>query len=80
MEIILPVLPREVGFISRQFETPGVLVEDGGKIISVPSLIKDDIGGNEMLYTTTQMKEYAFAAILETYRKFGKSADEAYYI
>lgn len=80
MEIILPPLPKEVGFICRQYETPGVLVEDGGKIISVASLIKDDVGGNEMLYTTTQMKEYAFLAMIETYRKLGKSTDEAYYI
>ena len=82
MQIVLPELPDEVGFVSRQHETPGVLVEDGGRIISVPCLVKDDVGGNEMLFTTTQMKEYAFSAILDTYKQFGKPIDKtkAYYI
>jgi hypothetical protein len=80
MEIILPPLPGEVGFICRQYETPGVLIEDGGKIVSVASLVKDDVGGNELLFTTSQLKEYAFIAVRDVYKKFGKPFDEAYYI
>ncbi len=65
MLVKLPKLPKEVGFIIREFETPGLLVEDGGKIISTSHLVSDDVPGNEMLFTTTQMREYAFKAVQE---------------
>jgi hypothetical protein len=54
-----PKLPNPVGKVTRQHETPGHMVADGGRIISVGFLIVDDVSTLEDLYTTSQMKEYA---------------------
>lgn len=53
-----PPLPKPVGKVTRKHETLGHMVADGGRIISVPFFIVDDVSVLENLYTTSQMHDY----------------------
>ena len=55
---------KPVGFIVRRHKN-GVLVKDGGKIISEAALISEDVIGRD-LYTESQMREAIERAVILT--------------
>lgn len=57
----LPPLPEAIGFITRKHEN-GVLVSDGGRIVSIACLTDDQAPQGD-IFTTDQMRTYARAAL-----------------
>jgi hypothetical protein len=80
MQLILPSLPKPVGMVTHHHETPGVLVEHGGKIISTFHPLIENVSPNEFLYTTTQLKEFALQAIIAERLCYGIEVKDLYVI